>query len=118
MSYYTEKYPHLLPEIYQMFGGNPIQLIDLSQDIPKLMEYVQGFDNGTVETLKSGEQTLEFGFYWEQLNKFIHFNPNFDCNVIPNKELVQVLSGLYSDKFIRKKRFRKDEIKRHKSLYY
>lgn len=118
MGYYTENYPHLLPEIYQMFQGNPIQLIDLSQDIPKLMEYVQAFDKGTAETIESGEPTLEFGFYWEQLDKFICFHPNFDCNVIPNKELIQVLSGLFSDKFIREKRLMKAELKRYKNLCY
>jgi len=118
MGYYNELYPHLLPEIYEYFHGNPIQLIDLSQDIPKLMEYVQEFDKGTAETIESGEPTLEFGFYWEQLNKFIHFHPNFDCNTIPNQVLIQVLSGLFSDKFIREKRLMKAELKRHKNLCY
>lgn len=118
MGYYTENHPHLLPEIYEYFHGNPIQLIDLSQDIPKLMEYVQAFDNGTAETIESGEPTLEFGFYWEQLNKFIHFHPNFDCNVIPNKGLIQVLSGLFSDKFIQEKKRMRAELKIHKNLCY
>lgn len=118
MGYYTENYPHLLPEIYQYFQGKPIQLIDLSQDIPKLMEYIQAFDNGTAETLKSGEQTTEFGFYWEQLDKFIQFHPNFDVGKIPNKELQQVLNGLFSDKFIREKRLMRAELKRVKNLYY
>ena len=107
MGYYTENYPHLLPEIYQMLHGNPIQLIDLSKDIPKLMEYIQAFDKGTAETIESGEPTLEFGFYWEQLNKFIHFHPNFDCNVIPNKELSRVLSSLFSDKLMQLKQDKK-----------
>jgi hypothetical protein len=101
-----------------MLHGNPIQLIDLSKDIPKLMEYIQAFDKGTAETIESGEPTLEFGFYWEQLNKFIHFHPNFDCCTIPNKELQQVLNGLFSDKLIREKRLMKAELKRHKNLCY
>ena len=53
----------LLPPIYKYFGGKPIQLIDLSKDIPKLMEYIQAFDNGTAETLKTLEPTREFGYY-------------------------------------------------------
>lgn len=118
MSYYNELYPHLLPSIYEWYHGKPIELIDLSQDIPKLMEYIQAFDNGTAETLESGEQTTEFGFYWEQLDKFIQFHPNFNTATIPNKELQQVLNGLFSDKFIREKRLIKAEQKRRSYFEY
>jgi hypothetical protein len=118
MGYYTENYPHLLPEIWERRHGERIELIDLSQDIPKLMEYIQEFDKGTAETLKTQDQTLEFGFYWEQLNAFIEFHPYFDCCTIPNKELQQVLNGLFSDKLIREKRLMRAELKRHKNLCY
>ena len=107
MSYYTETHPHLLPEIYHWRHGKPIELIDLSQDIPKLTEYIHAFDNGTAETLETSEPTLEFGYYWEQLDKFIYFHPNFDCNLIPNKELSRVLSGLFSDKLMQLKQDKK-----------
>jgi hypothetical protein len=102
MSYYTETYPHLLPEIYFTFKGKPMEIIDLSQDIPKLMEYIQAFDNGTAETIKMGEPTLEYGYYWDQLDSFIQLHPNFDTCMIPNQQLQQVLSGLYSNKKILK----------------
>ncbi len=98
MDNYMEKtYPHLLPEIY-IRRGVPIQKIDLSKDIPKLMEYVKAFDEGTAKTIETGEPTLEFGYYHDQLSEFIGFHPLFDCCLIPNKELSRVLSGLFSDK--------------------
>jgi hypothetical protein len=117
MRYHNEPYSNLLPPIYEYFGGNPIELIDLSQDIPKLMEYIQAFDNGTIETIESGEPTHEFGYYGEQLNKFIMLHPNFDTCLIPNQELQRVLSGMYSEKNLRERKEKKDYIKRIKNSW-
>ena len=102
----------LLPPIYEYFGGRPIELIDLSKDIPRLMEYIQAFDNGTAETLESGDPTREFGYYGDQLDNFIMLHPNFDTCLIPNKELQLVLSGMYSEKNLRERKEKKDYIKR------
>jgi hypothetical protein len=112
MRYHNEQYSNLLPPIYEYFGGNPIELIDLSQDIPKLMEYIQAFDNGTIETIESREPTHEFGYYGEQLNKFIMLHPNFDTCLIPNQELQRVLSGMYSEINLKQRKEKKDYLKR------
>ncbi len=109
--------PNVLPKIYDYFQGEPIELIDLSKDIPKLTEYVQAFDNGTAETLKSGEPTFEFGYYGDQLDGFIKLHPNFDTCLIANKELQQVLSGLFSDKNLRERQEKKDYLKRAKNSW-
>jgi hypothetical protein len=102
-----------LPPIYKYFGGNVIELIDLSKDIQKLMEYIQAFDNGTAETLKSGEPTFDFGYYGDQLDKFIMLNPNFDTSLIPNQELQRVLSGMYSEINLKERKEKKDYLKRN-----
>jgi hypothetical protein len=108
----------LLPPIYKYYGcGKPIELIDLSKDIPKLMEYIQAFDDGTAETIKTLEPTREFGYYGDQLDKFIMLHPNFDTCLIPNEELQRVLSGMYSEKNLRERKEKKDYIKRIKNSW-
>ena len=102
-----------LPPIFDFLGGKPKELIDLSQDIPKLMEYIQEFDNGTAETIKSGETTYEFGYYYDQLHYFTILHPNFDTSLIPNKDLQRVLSGFYSNNILRDK----EEIRNYKKRF-
>ena len=106
-----------LPNISTMLGGKHQPFTDLSNDIPKLMEYIQAFDDATADTIKQGEATYEYGYYGRQLDAFIEMNPNFDSCLIPNKELQRVLSGLYSDNMnIRNKANR--EIKKKMKYYY
>jgi hypothetical protein len=105
---------NVLPCIYKYLGGKPIEIIDLSKNIPLLMEYIKAFDDATIESLKQGETTYEYGYYHDQLSEFITLHPNFNTCLIPDKELHKVLSGLYSDKFVRNNK----EKKVIKDLYY
>lgn len=85
-----------LPEVYRYWQGKKVQVIDLTQDIPKLKEYIQTYIDGLDETIKTGEPTYNFNFCHEQLKAFAEFHPNFETAILCEAELISYLSGIYS----------------------
>lgn len=91
----------MLPVIYAMQKGVMIPTIDPTNNLEKLVEYLEAFDLALEKTINSGEPTEEYEFYSEQLKIFVELYPHFEYERRLEKKWCDIISGFYSAAYLK-----------------
>jgi len=85
----------MLPVIYERRNGVKIPTNDLLNDLSNMVEYLDAFELALNETMRLGEPTTDYVYYFDQLKMIAELYPNFEYDKYLEKKYCDIISSFY-----------------------